>query len=50
MFGIVAIIAIIGIALLINHLLGSMGMGLVSLFEKIGIGKVGVYIFGGVYS
>lgn len=46
MFGIVAIIALIGVAILINALIGNLGQGIVKLFQKIGLGKGASYVFG----
>lgn len=46
MFGIIGIVAIVGVVLLAHHALGGLGQGLVKLFEKIGIGKTGSYVFG----
>lgn len=47
MFGFICIIAIIGVAFLINHAIGGMGEGIVKLFQKIGFGKTASYVFGG---
>lgn len=46
MLGIIAIIALIGGAFIINYLIGSVGEGFVEIFQKIGFGKVGSMIFG----
>lgn len=47
MFGIIALIALIGVVFLINFAVGSMGQGIVKLFQKIGFGKGASYVFGG---
>lgn len=46
MFGIIGIIALLGLAFIINYLIGSVGEGFVAVFEKIGFGKTGSMIFG----
>ena len=47
MFTIICVIAVIGVALLLNWLIGSVGLSFVSIFEKIGLGKTTSMIIGG---
>ncbi|WP_312048018.1 hypothetical protein [Anaerotignum sp.] len=46
MLGVIGIIAIIGAVLLINHVIGGFGQGIVGLLQKFGIGKTGSYVLG----
>ena len=47
MLGAIGIVAMIGVALLINRAVGGLGQGIVGLFEKMGLSKTASYVFSG---